>query len=148
MYQQKPILRDGLSNLLDGFGIECTVSQKGLLLDPKAYSALQEEPECTKNVRFERIEKIEHVKSSHKYVYDLTVEHTKNMTLLNGIACRDTFHFAGIGSKNVTLGIPRLQENFGLFQTSQNAAHHYQRQKSTFDEVHVHIRSEKTVAPR
>jgi hypothetical protein len=33
--------------------------------------------------------------------------------VLNGIACRDTFHFAGIGSKNVTLGIPRLQEILG-----------------------------------
>tara|TARA_B100000963_G_C22593457_1_gene656663 strand:- start:786 stop:1847 length:1062 start_codon:yes stop_codon:yes gene_type:complete len=43
-------------------------------------------------------------------VYDLTVEETKNMCALNGIGCRDTFHFAGIGSKNVTLGIPRLRE--------------------------------------
>jgi hypothetical protein len=109
----KQKLRDGISNLLDGFGIQCILSQKGLLLNPESYKALQQEPTCTKNVRFERIEKIEHVQSSHKYVYDLTVEDTKNMTVLNGIACRDTFHFAGIGSKNVTLGIPRLQEILG-----------------------------------
>ena len=29
---------------------------------------------------------------------------------MSGVGCRDTFHFAGIGSKNVTLGIPRLRE--------------------------------------
>ena len=52
--------------------------------------------------------------SSHKYVYDLTVEKTKNMVLLNGIAVRDTFHFAGVSSKNVTLGLPRLEEVLNL----------------------------------
>lgn len=108
-----PTLRDGISNLLDGFGIECILSPKGLMLEPHSYGAFKEEPESVRAVRFERIEEIEHVESSHKYVYDITVEHTKNMTLLNGIACRDTFHFAGIGSKNVTLGIPRLQEILG-----------------------------------
>ena len=28
---------------------------------------------------------------SHEYVYDLTVEDTKNMCAFNGVACRDTF---------------------------------------------------------
>ena len=97
-------LRDGIASMLDGFGIRCILSKKGLLLDPDAFATLNESPDIVSDVRYERIESIEHVASSHAYVYDLTVEHTKNMTLLNGIACRDTFHFAGIGSKNVTLG--------------------------------------------
>ena len=58
--------------------------------------------------------KIEEVPSSHKYVYDLTVDKTKNMVLLNGIAIRDTFHFAGVSAKNVTLGLPRLEEILNL----------------------------------
>lgn len=106
-------LRDGLATLLQGIGIDCRLSEKGLLIDSAAMARLQQTPDLNKRVRFERIEEVEHVASSHEYVYDLTVEGTKNMTLLNGIACRDTFHFAGIGSKNVTLGIPRLQEILG-----------------------------------
>ena len=103
-------LKEGLASLLDGLGIDCILSAKGLLLDPRACEKLNNTPVAERRVQYEKIECIEHVVSSHKYVYDLTVEGTKNMTLLNGIACRDTFHFAGIGSKNVTLGIPRLQE--------------------------------------
>ncbi|AGO85880.1 RNA polymerase rbp1 [Pandoravirus salinus] len=47
------------------------------------------------------------------YVYDLTVEHDANFSLLSGLQMRDTlrtFHFAGWGAKNVTLGVPRLRE--------------------------------------
>ncbi|AVK76876.1 RNA polymerase rbp1 [Pandoravirus macleodensis] len=47
------------------------------------------------------------------YVYDLTVEHDANFSLLSGLQMRDTlrtFHFAGCGAKNVTLGVPRLRE--------------------------------------
>nr|UDO47833.1 DNA-directed RNA polymerase II subunit RPB.1 [Pandoravirus massiliensis] len=47
------------------------------------------------------------------YVYDLTVEHDANFALLSGLQMRDTlrtFHFAGCGAKNVTLGVPRLRE--------------------------------------
>ncbi|WBR14357.1 DNA-directed RNA polymerase ii subunit rpb 1 [Pandoravirus kuranda] len=47
------------------------------------------------------------------HVYDLTVEHDANFSLLSGLQMRDTlrtFHFAGCGAKNVTLGVPRLRE--------------------------------------
>lgn len=66
------------------------------------------------HTRADKIVKIEEHTSSHKYVYDLTVDKTKNMVLLNGIAVRDTFHFAGVSSKNVTLGLPRLEEVLNL----------------------------------
>lgn len=50
----------------------------------------------------------EHV--SGALVYDLTVEDTLNFGLFNGLHMRDTFHFSGVASKNVTLGEPRLRE--------------------------------------
>lgn len=110
MVKTNRYMRDGIAFMLRGLGIEATVSKSGLLLDPIGHKQLFEPCQEYCGVVFEKIEAIEHVTSSHVHVYDLTVENTKNMCTLNGIACRDTFHFAGIGSKNVTLGIPRLRE--------------------------------------
>ena len=69
------------------------------------------------NVFLDSIVKIEDYKSSHPFVYDLTVEKTRNMVSVGGINLKDTFHLAGISSKNVTLGIPRLTE---LINVSKN----------------------------
>jgi len=41
---------------------------------------------------FDPIISIEDFLSEHLYVYDLTVEKTRNMTILNGIHQKDTFH--------------------------------------------------------
>lgn len=61
------------------------------------------------------IVKLEEVQPNKKYVYDLTVEDTKTFIISNQIACYDTFHYAGIGSKGTsTLGIPRIRELYGL----------------------------------
>ena len=43
--------------------------------------------------------KIERIKSTHKYVYDLTVENTRYFQLYNGITVNDTFHKAGSSDK-------------------------------------------------
>jgi DNA-directed RNA polymerase beta' subunit len=52
------------------------------------------------------------------WVYDLTVETTRNFTALNCIALKDTFHLAGVAAKsNVTRGVPRLKE---LLKVTQN----------------------------
>ena len=107
-------LRDGISFLLLGLGIVSTLSRMGIMLDPVNVSKLDDPPTEYAGANFEKITMIEEVASTTSYVYDLTVKDTKNMCALNGIACRDTFHFAGIGSKNVTLGIPRLQEILGV----------------------------------
>ena len=107
-------LRDGIAFMLGGMGIVSTLSPMGIMLDPANVSKLDDSPTEYAGANFERITNIESVGSTTKYVYDLTVKDTKNMCALNGIACRDTFHFAGIGSKNVTLGIPRLQEILGV----------------------------------
>lgn len=62
------------------------------------------------DVIFDRIIIIEEVEATGGIVYDLTVKDTKNFNLTNGLCCRDTFHLAGCGSANVTLGVPRLNE--------------------------------------
>ena len=48
--------------------------------------------------------------AKHPKVYDLTVPSTTNFCLANGLGVVDTFHFAGISSQNVTLGVPRIKE--------------------------------------
>ena len=102
------------------------------------------EPDLLNDVRLETIVEFKEVPSSHEFVYDLTVAQTRNMTVTNGLAAADTFHSgqrarphtlltrpalhafrvadsvfsfslaAGIASKNVTLGIPRIQELFSV----------------------------------
>ena len=103
-------MRDGLAFILNGLGITSTLSSIGILVDPINVQKMKQEPTEYTGTKFEKIVGIEQVDSTTRFVYDLTVSGTKNMCALNGIGCRDTFHFAGIGSKNVTLGIPRLQE--------------------------------------
>jgi len=61
-------------------------------------------------VYFDAVVSIEQVRPTHRYVYDLSVEDTLNFALFSGIHVRDTFHFTGVMEKNVTLGVPRLQE--------------------------------------
>ena len=62
------------------------------------------------DVCLDTIVSMKELPSSHEFVYDLTVAQTRNMTTTNGLALRDTFHYSGVASKNVTLGIPRLKE--------------------------------------
>ena len=109
-------LRDGIAFLLGGMGIVSTLSRVGIMLDPgERVETRLIVPTEYAGAHFERdYEDGGRSPQRRVYVYDLTVKETKNMCALNGIACRDTFHFAGIGSKNVTLGIPRLQEILGV----------------------------------
>jgi DNA-directed RNA polymerase beta' subunit len=63
-----------------------------------------------KDVFLDPVISIEPYQSKYPFVYDLTVETTRMMTVVNGIHSRDTFHYAGVSAKNVTLGVPRLKE--------------------------------------
>ena len=103
-------MRDGITFVLLGLGIHSKLSSRGFMLDPDGVEALSRAAVEVPGMYLEQVVEVNSVPSTHRYVYDLTVEETKNMCALNGIGCRDTFHFAGIGSKNVTLGIPRLRE--------------------------------------
>ena len=62
-------------------------------------------------VILDRVRTIREIKPMCEWVYDLTVEKTRNFTLLNNIAVKDTFHSAGLTTmKSMTTGVPRIQE--------------------------------------
>lgn len=63
------------------------------------------------DVVLDKVKTIKEVRPLKGFVYDLTVEGTRNFVLLNTVNCADTFHLSGVASKsNVTQGIPRLRE--------------------------------------
>jgi DNA-directed RNA polymerase beta' subunit len=112
----------GISSLLNLFGIVGTVSDCTLTLGGQDLqniknwktNLIQNIQQKNHQILWDEITHIEIVDSTDRpYVYDLTVENTANFALFNGLQMRDTlntFHHAGIASKNVTLGIPRLTE--------------------------------------
>ena len=63
-----------------------------------------------RDVFFDKVVSVEHVEGSTEFVYDLTVETTRNFQLWNGLNQRDTFHKAGQSEKTMTSGVPRFQE--------------------------------------
>ena len=57
------------------------------------------------------VKEIKEIKPMCEWVYDVTVEKTRNFMTESCIAMCDTFHLAGVASKsNVTRGVPRLKE--------------------------------------
>jgi DNA-directed RNA polymerase II subunit RPB1 len=73
------------------------------------------------DVLFDKIISIEEVPNTTDYAYDLTVADTRNFNIYNGLAIRDTFHFAGVSSKsNVTRGVPRIEEILSLSSDPKN----------------------------
>ena len=65
------------------------------------------------DVIWDKIKSIKEVRPIKGWVYDLTVETTRNFTTLSGIVCKDTFHLAGVAAKSgMTRGVPRLKEVF------------------------------------
>jgi len=70
---------------------------------------------------FDEIKSIEEVSNTTNYAYDLTIVDTRNFVIYNGLAIRDTFHFAGVASKsNVTRGVPRIEEILSLSSEPKN----------------------------
>lgn len=63
-----------------------------------------------RDVYFDKVVSVDYVDGTTRYVYDLTVETTRNFQLWNGLNCRDTFHRTGQTDKAVTTGVPRFQE--------------------------------------
>ncbi len=63
------------------------------------------------HVIWDTVKDIKEVAPIKEWVYDLTVEATRNFLLENTVCQKDTFHSAGIAAKsNVTRGVPRLKE--------------------------------------
>lgn len=59
---------------------------------------------------YDEVVSIEEVAPSAQYVYDLTVASDKTFMMADGLMMYDTFHFAGVASMNITLGVPRIKE--------------------------------------
>jgi len=74
-----------------------------------------------RDVRFDEIVTIEEIPNPTEWVYDLTVELTRNFVLRDGTCARDTFHLSGDASKSqVTRGLPRIEELLSLSENTKN----------------------------
>jgi DNA-directed RNA polymerase beta' subunit len=63
------------------------------------------------DVVLDKVKTITHTTPFGDRVYDVTVEKTRNFTVLNQLCVKDTFHLAGVAAKsNMTRGVPRLKE--------------------------------------
>jgi DNA-directed RNA polymerase beta' subunit len=74
-----------------------------------------------KDVRFDEIVTIEEIQNPTEWMYDLTVEITRNFILRDGTNVVDTFHLSGDASKSqVTRGLPRIEELLSLSENTKN----------------------------
>jgi len=95
-----------------------TMESKQTLLEEYFPSPKVCRRETTGDMVWDTIVDITEVIPINNRVYDLTVLTTRNFMTLDCVACRDTFHLAGVASKsNVTRGVPRLKE---LLKVTQN----------------------------
>jgi DNA-directed RNA polymerase beta' subunit len=89
------------------------------------------DPNVVNDTYLDEVVDIEFVTGTTEYVYDLTVEFTRNFQLFNGLNIRDTFHTAGLSQKTMTTGVPRFKEllnakhkpsiiNYKIYLTEQN----------------------------
>jgi len=109
-------LRDGIAALFSRFGAHSTFEDR----KPNyAFRLLRTEAkvDVLGDVALDAVVAISAVEPTRDRVYDLTVAETRNMCTMSGVALADTFHFAGVSAKNVTLGVPRLKE---LINVSKN----------------------------
>lgn len=90
-----------------------------------------------RNVYFDKVISVEYVTSEHKFVYDLTVETTRNFQMWNGLNLRDTFHKAGQSEKTMTTGVPRFQELLNATKKPRMINHkiYLKEKKNTISEV-------------
>lgn len=68
------------------------------------------EIDALNDVHMDEVIDIVQKEMTHPYLYDLTVENTKNFVLFSGIGVRDTFHNTGLVVKTVVTGVPRFSE--------------------------------------
>ena len=64
----------------------------------------------TNDIIWDTVVSIEEQPCPTPFVYDLTVEGTRNFVHANGLCLRDTFHSAGTSKANATSGVPRIEE--------------------------------------
>lgn len=127
--------------------IHVTIGYKQEVLDkvlksppksPKLYSTLN-------TVRLEEITSLEEVSSSHEFVYDLTVEETRNMATTSGFCPKDTFHLAGVAmeGRSQLSGIPRVSE---IIDASKNIKTECMRLRIGNDEIRDDLQKSEVYA--
>lgn len=90
-----------------------------------------------RNVYFDKVTSVEYVTSEYRFVYDLTVETTRNFQMWNGLNIRDTFHKAGQSEKTMTAGVPRFKELIDGSKNPKIVNHkiYFKEGNSTIEEI-------------
>ena len=99
------------------------INKNATIIPNEVYGEIvfEKRTELYNGVIFDKIKSIEEVENTTNYAFDLTISDTKNFNIYNGLALRDTFHFAGVASKsNVTRGVPRIEEILSLSSDIKN----------------------------
>ena len=78
--------------------------------DNEIFMVKPSEENIFNDVYMDEVVSIESKEMTHPYLYDFTVENTKNFMLFSGLNMADTFHSTGISSKTVLAGVPRFSE--------------------------------------
>jgi DNA-directed RNA polymerase beta' subunit len=100
-----------------------SMKRKQEILDSKFTKRKEDTIKCKRaemnNVVWDKIKSIKEIHPMGEgWVYDITVESTRNFMTYSMVNLKDTFHLAGVASKsNVTRGVPRLNE---LLKVTQN----------------------------
>lgn len=84
---------------------------------PTAIKCVRSDFTRVNHVIWDTIVSIEEQACPTPFVYDFTVEGTRNFVHANGLCLRDTFHSAGTVKANATSGVPRIEE---LLSASSN----------------------------
>ena len=79
-------------------------------MSPTEIKCIRSEFTRVSNIIWDTIVSIDEQPCPTPYVYDLTVEGTRNFVHANGLCLRDTFHSAGTAKANATSGVPRIEE--------------------------------------
>ena len=93
-----------------------SMDRKQMILDAKFGKRKDDTITCkwktTKDVIWDKVKSIKEVTPMKDgWVYDVTVEETRNFCSVNMLSIKDTFHQAGVSSKSaMTRGVPRLKE--------------------------------------
>lgn len=102
-----------LSNTLQNkknVGIERMYTLSSFFQEFRKLNMVTQNDVAVRDVYFDKVLSVEYVNGTTEYVYDLTVETTRNFQLWNGLNVVDTFHRAGQSEKTMTAGVPRFQE--------------------------------------
>jgi hypothetical protein len=105
-------------NILQGQDVAwemcCHYAKHGVFMGVKKNKGIMYFPDDTENMNdvvLDTITSIEFIDPDpEERVYDFTVPETLFFSLFNGLGQGDTFHSSGLAAKDVTLGLPRLNE--------------------------------------